>query len=47
MKGSRYDLSRKQGVLRAQVAMALAGDARNETLTTMVDLLAEANGRAS
>lgn len=45
MKGSRYDLSGKQGYLRAQVALGLAGDAHNETLTTLVELLAEANGR--
>ena len=45
MKGSRYDLSGKQGYLRAQVALGLAGEAHNETLTTLVELLAEANGR--
>ncbi len=45
MKGSRYDLSGKQGFLRAQIALGLAGEAHNETLTTLVELLAEANGR--
>ena len=45
MKGSRYDLSGRHGYLRAQVALGLAGEAHNETLTTLVDLLAEANGR--
>lgn len=45
MKGNRYDLSRKHGLLRAQVALGLAGEAQNETLTTIVDLLAEANSR--
>lgn len=45
MKGSRYDLSRRMGYVRAQVALGLAGEAHNETLTTLVDLLAEANGR--
>ena len=46
MKGSRYDLSRRQGYLRAQIALGLAGEAHDETLTTLVDLLAEANGRS-
>ena len=46
MKGSRYDLSGRLGYLRAQIALGLAGEAHNETLTTLVDLLAEANGRS-
>lgn len=45
MKGSRYDLSGRNGYLRAQLALGLAGEAHEETLTTLVDLLAEANGR--
>jgi UTP--glucose-1-phosphate uridylyltransferase len=45
MKGNRYDLSRKHGLLRAQLALGLAGKAHDETLTTMVELLAEANAR--
>jgi len=45
VKGKRYDLSRKHGLLRAQVALGLAGDAHDETLTTLVESLAEANGR--
>lgn len=43
VKGARYDLSRKHGLLRAQIALGLAGEAHDETLTTMVELLAEAN----
>jgi UTP--glucose-1-phosphate uridylyltransferase len=43
VKGNRYDLSRKHGLLRAQIALGLAGKAHDETLTTMVELLAEAN----
>lgn len=43
VRGSRYDLSRKHGLLRAQIALGLAGKAHDETLTTMVELLAEAN----
>lgn len=42
MKGRRYDLSRRHGLLRAQVALGLAGEAHNETLTTLVESLAEA-----
>ena len=45
MQGTRYDLSRRHGLLRAQLALGLAGEARAETLSTMVELLAEANGR--
>ncbi|MBC6989760.1 sugar phosphate nucleotidyltransferase [Hymenobacter sp. BT491] len=45
VKGTRYDLSRKHGLLRAQIALGLAGEAHDETLTTMVELLAEANNR--
>lgn len=45
MKGSRYDLSGRLGYLRAQVALGLAGEAHNETLTTLVEVLAEANAR--
>lgn len=45
VKGTRYDLSRRHGLLRAQLALGLAGEAHDETLTTMVELLAEANGR--
>ncbi len=47
VKGSRYDLSKKQGLLQAQIALGLAGQAHDETLTTMVELLAEANQRKS
>ncbi|WP_187261594.1 UTP--glucose-1-phosphate uridylyltransferase [Pontibacter beigongshangensis] len=47
VKGNRYDLSRKHGLLSAQVALGLAGEAHSETLTTLVELLAEANARKS
>jgi UTP--glucose-1-phosphate uridylyltransferase len=43
VKGNRYDLSRKHGLIRAQIALGLAGEAHDETLTTLVELLAEAN----
>jgi UTP--glucose-1-phosphate uridylyltransferase len=45
VKGNRYDLSGRQGLLRAQMALGLAGEAHDETLTSMVELLAEANTR--
>ena len=47
VKGNRYDLSKKHGLLQAQIALGLAGEAHDETLTTMVELLAEAKGRRS
>jgi UTP--glucose-1-phosphate uridylyltransferase len=45
VKGNRYDLSKKFGMLQAQIALGLAGQAHDETLTTLVELLAEANLR--
>jgi UTP--glucose-1-phosphate uridylyltransferase len=45
VKGSRYDLSRKHGLLRAQIALGLAGEAHSEILTTLVESLAEGRGR--
>ncbi|GAB4016248.1 UTP--glucose-1-phosphate uridylyltransferase [Spirosoma koreense] len=45
VKGNRYDLSGRNGLLRAQMALGLAGVAHDETLTSMVELLAEANTR--
>lgn len=45
IKGNRYDLSGRNGLLRAQMALGLAGEAHDETLTSMVELLAEANTR--
>jgi UTP--glucose-1-phosphate uridylyltransferase len=45
MKGNRYDLSKKNGLLSAQIAFGLAGSAHDETLTTLVEALAEATSR--
>lgn len=45
VKGNRYDLSRKLGWLQAQIALGLAGQGHSETLSAMVELLAEANTR--
>ncbi|GAA4469517.1 sugar phosphate nucleotidyltransferase [Nibrella saemangeumensis] len=47
VKGNRYDLSRRHGLLRAQIALGLAGEAHDETLSMMVELLAEANTRSA
>lgn len=45
VKGNRYDMSKKLGWLQAQIALGLAGQAHDETLSSMVELLAEANAR--
>ena len=45
VKGNRYDLSIQHGLLRAQIALGLAGEAHDETLSSLVELLAEAKGR--
>jgi UTP--glucose-1-phosphate uridylyltransferase len=42
VKGNRYDLSKKFGMLQAQLALGLAGEAKEETLTTLVGVMAEA-----
>jgi UTP--glucose-1-phosphate uridylyltransferase len=43
VKGNRYDISKKYGLLQAQISLGLAGQAHDQTLTTIVDSLAEAN----
>ncbi len=45
VKGNRYDMSKRLGWLQAQIALGLAGEAHDETLSSMVELLAEANAR--
>ncbi|GAB3181366.1 UTP--glucose-1-phosphate uridylyltransferase [Telluribacter humicola] len=47
VKGNRYDLSKRHGLMQAQIALGLAGEAHDETLTSMVELLAEANTRSA
>jgi UTP--glucose-1-phosphate uridylyltransferase len=47
VKGNRYDIGKKFGLLQAQIAFGLAGQAHDQTLTTIVESLAEANGRKS
>lgn len=43
VKGNRYDISKKYGLLQAQIALGLAGKAHDQILTTIVESLAEAN----
>jgi len=43
IKGCRYDTSIKLGLLRAQIALGLAGDIKDELLTTIIGLLSENN----
>ncbi len=43
VKGNRYDTSKKFGLLQAQIALGLAGQAHSQTLATLVESLAEAN----
>jgi UTP--glucose-1-phosphate uridylyltransferase len=45
VKGNRYDVGKKFGWLQAQIALGLAGAAHDQTLTTLVEMLAEANQR--
>jgi UTP--glucose-1-phosphate uridylyltransferase len=43
VKGNRYDISKRFGLLQAQISLGLAGQAHDQTLTTIVESLAEAN----
>jgi UTP--glucose-1-phosphate uridylyltransferase len=43
VKGTRYDMGGKYGLLYAQLAMALAGNEREEILAQLVELLATRN----
>ena len=45
VKGRRYDTGAKFGLLQAQVALAMAGCDRDQVLSTLVELMAEANQR--
>jgi UTP--glucose-1-phosphate uridylyltransferase len=47
VKGNRYDISKKYGLLQAQISLGLAGQAHDQTLTTIVESLAEANRNPS
>lgn len=41
MKGNRYDTSKKLGLMQAQIALGLAGNTRDEILTSLIQILAE------
>jgi UTP--glucose-1-phosphate uridylyltransferase len=41
LKGTRYDVSAKYGMLRAQIALGLAGKSRDQILSAITDMLAE------
>lgn len=41
LDGTRFNLGERYGLLRAQIAMALAGPHRDEILTSLIGLLAE------
>lgn len=43
IKGSRYDTGKKFGLMQAQMALGLAGSTKEEVLTLIVQILAEAN----
>ncbi len=43
--GIRYDIGARFGMLQAQIALAMEGNNRDEVLTTIVELLAEAHQR--
>lgn len=43
VRGTRYDTGAMFGLLEAQIALGLAGQNRDEVLTTVVELLAEAH----
>ena len=41
VEGSRYNLGVKYGILKAQLAIGLSGQDRDEILVEMMDLLAD------
>ncbi|NLE02985.1 MAG: nucleotidyl transferase [Fibrobacter sp.] len=45
MKGTRYDTSKRFGIMQAQIALSLAGCTKNEALTSIVQILAESAKR--
>jgi hypothetical protein len=43
IKGKRYDTSKRLGLLQAQIALGLAGQMRDELLTTLIQTIADQN----
>lgn len=46
LQGTRYDIGAKYGLLQTQLALALAGNDREEMMTAVLELLAESARRA-
>jgi UTP--glucose-1-phosphate uridylyltransferase len=45
IKGSRYDTSKKLGLLQAQLALGLSGCAKDEVLSSIIQIMAESTKR--
>jgi UTP--glucose-1-phosphate uridylyltransferase len=45
IQGTRYDTSKKFGLMQAQIALSLAGCIKNEVLTSIIQILAESGKR--
>lgn len=45
VRGMRYDIGTRFGLLRTQIALAMAGSTRDELLTTLAETLAECRAR--
>lgn len=45
MKGNRYDTSKKLGLMQAQLAMGLAGNVKEEVLSSIIQIMAESDKR--
>ena len=41
IKGTRYDTSKKLGLLQAQIALGLAGNLKDEMLTSIIQIMAD------
>ena len=41
IQGRRYDTSKKYGLLQAQIALGLAGQMRDEVMTSLLQTLAD------
>jgi UTP--glucose-1-phosphate uridylyltransferase len=47
MKGTRYDTSKKLGLMQAQLALGMAGKLKDEVLSSIIQILAESGKRTS
>lgn len=45
VKGSRYDIGSEFGLMKAQMALSLAGSDRDKVMTSIIEILAESNRR--